>query len=791
MELATGGFAAAALKFAVGQVRDSRSRTKLAAAYEGAAEIVVNHYTGPLFPPRSEAWNAIVNLLRMEACGEALSLSGTLNEQSLAPLRFRYTQDEPPLLDILSRMIDEIAKIAKQTLSQNDRTVANLLTAKANEVRALLREQDRKLDQLGDRLEDVYEAVRSGAASAEPTTAARALPSDEDYRVERPELEELRQRLGAEQVIGIGGAVGVGGQGGVGESLLAVRYAAQEFDGDRVLYTSLDSGSARSRTVDLGLALGLAFVPEQSDIDVGRMLRDALSRFDGLLILDNADTEADVRALLPPAGSACKVVVTSRDRSLLRSVTGAEPVMLDVFDVGQARQCFAERVGAERLQQELDSVDSLCDLLGYLPLAVDVAAATIAAEADSEVSDWADAYSTESALLDQLPGRAGEDEDLGPDAVRERKIVRAVLRLSLRDLGDQARSLLSALSCFDAAAGGSEALIQAVAGVGPEGSAEVRVELNRLHQRSVLQAPTPNVLGDQRYTVHRLMREVARREAAGELERYEATFFGVFAAFPELLSRLVSDDRSNAAIMAFHEEAANLEAVAGAIVGGTPPAALEAQDPARRRAEFAANVDQFASFRWPSPFRRRLLKAGLDDARSGGWGWLEAHTLQAIGDVEMREDRLGEARARYEEAWLLYRQTEARLGEANTLKALGDLEMRESRLSDARGRYGQALPLFRRIENRLGEAATLRALGDLEMRESRLSRARGRYEQALPLFRQIEGRLGEANTLRAIGDLEMRESRLSGARGRYEQALPLFRQIEDRLGEAATLRALV
>ena len=556
-----------------------------------------------------------------------------------------------------------------------------------------------------------------------------------------------------------------------------------------MLYSSLDSGSTRSRAIDLGLALGLSFDQNQSDSAIARRVRDALMSLHGLLILDNADTEADVRALLPPAGSACAVIVTSRDQSLLRSVTGAEPVMLDVFDVSQARQCFGDRVGTERLQQELQSVESLCNLLGYLPLAVDVAAATIASES-ARVAEWANAFSTESDLLDQLPADASDDESLGPDIVRERKIVRAVLRLSLRNLRDEARELLYALSCFDAGAGGSEALIQAVAGVGPEGSAGVRLELNRLHQRSVLQAPTPNVLGGVRYTVHRLMREVARREAGGELERYKAAFFGVFAAFPEVLNRLVSDNRWNATIVAFHQEAANLEAVARVMVGEAPHSALDADELPRRRAGFAVNVDQFASFGWPAASRRRLLAAGLADARMGGWGWLEGNTLKALGDLEMREDRLSQARGRYEEALPIFRQIEDRPGEANTLRALGDLEMREARLSDARGRYQEALLLFLQIEDRLGEANTLKAFGDLEAREARLSDARGRYQEALPSFRQIEDRLGEANTLRALGDLEMREDRLSEARGRYEEALPLFRQIEDRLGEGYTLKAV-
>ena len=178
MDIATGGFATAALKFAVGQARDSRSRTKLAAAYEGAAELVVNHYetASTNFAAGAPAWNAIVDLLRTEACGEALSLDGTLNEESLRPLRYWYTQDEPPLLDILSRMIDEIAKIAGETLRQDDRTVVNLLTVKANEARALLREQAGKLDHIGDRLEDVYKAVSGGAVAGEPAPPREPSP---------------------------------------------------------------------------------------------------------------------------------------------------------------------------------------------------------------------------------------------------------------------------------------------------------------------------------------------------------------------------------------------------------------------------------------------------------------------------------------------------------------------------------------------------------------------------------------------------------------------------------------
>ncbi len=149
-----------------------------------------------------------------------------------------------------------------------------------------------------------------------------------------------------------------------------------------------------------------------------------------------------------------------------------------------------------------------------------------------------------------------------------------------------------------------------------------------------------------------------------------------------------------------------------------------------------------------------------------------------------------ETRIRYQRALDLAKRCRDRHGEANTLQALGDLAMREDRLAEARQHYDQALPLYRQIGDRLGEANTLRALGDLAMRQARLAEARQHYDQALPLYRQIGARLGEANTLRALGDLAMRQARLAEARQHYDQALPLYRQIGDRLGEANTLAAL-
>ena len=648
-------------------------------------------------------------------------------------------------------------------------------------------QQLRHLEQQTDQIQETLDDLHYSTAPTAPTTTVRSLPSDERYQVDRPELAELARRLSSEQVVGVGGATGISGGGGVGKSLLAVRYARQNHS-ETTLYTSLDAGSVRHAMTELGLALGLPFGTEQTDAQVSRVLREALSQWDGLLILDNADDPSEVRMLLPNPGGRCRTIVTSRDEALLREVTEADPVALGEFSPEQAQGCFQSHLGEVRARQETGEIDRLCEMLGYLPQAVDVAAATIAAEGLA-VSSWLKMYPDESRQLDALAPETAPDFELSAEEVRSLRIVRAVLRLSLRGLSNAARRLLYAVACFDPSDGGPEKLIIPVAQLEAGDQPITGRELNRLRQRSVL-AVAEDQVGGRRFSLHRLMREVVKQEAAAGLGEYETRFFNIVAAFPEFLTGLVSDHQSTAAILAFHQEAANLERVAHIMVGDAdPPAGITGTLP-RSRAEFAAHVAQFTALRWDVTLRRRLLESAVRDSTEGEWNSLKADTLRALGDLDLREARLADARVNYEDALPIFRAVQSRLGEANTLQALGDLDLREDRLADARIHYDDALAIYQAVQARLGEANTLKALGDLDLREDRLADARTHYDDALPIYRAIQAGLGEANTLRALGNLDRREARLADARTHYDEALPIYQAVQDRLGEANTLKAL-
>jgi tetratricopeptide (TPR) repeat protein len=168
-----------------------------------------------------------------------------------------------------------------------------------------------------------------------------------------------------------------------------------------------------------------------------------------------------------------------------------------------------------------------------------------------------------------------------------------------------------------------------------------------------------------------------------------------------------------------------------------------------------------------------------------------ASNLKTLGNLyfEQKYDTQS-ALLYYDEALILYRDLEDRLGEANTLRAIGDVLQFLNQCQAALSRYDEALTLYRDIGNRQGEAHSLRAIGDvcyfLEQDQAALSR----YDEALILYRDIENRHGEANTLLSIGIILQYRHRdqHQAALSRYNEALTLYRDLGDRLGEANSLQ---
>jgi tetratricopeptide (TPR) repeat protein len=197
------------------------------------------------------------------------------------------------------------------------------------------------------------------------------------------ELRELRAALTNGHAAAI---VPIAGLGGAGKTQLALEYAYRHTaDYDTVWWLRAeDSTMLAADCAQLATPLEL---PERGLADQQASAAAALSwlgRHPGwLLIFDNARSAATCRGWLPAAGTG-HVILTSRDPNW-REV--ARPLRLPVLPRAEAVAFLQKRSGVE----EPAAAGELCDALGGLPLAIELAAAYIEANGIS-IADYLERY---------------------------------------------------------------------------------------------------------------------------------------------------------------------------------------------------------------------------------------------------------------------------------------------------------------------------------------------------------------------------------------------------------------
>ncbi|WP_406059668.1 tetratricopeptide repeat protein [Streptomyces sp. NBC_01077] len=166
----------------------------------------------------------------------------------------------------------------------------------------------------------------------------------------------------------------ISGLGGVGKSSLAARWALRQAAHRNPVWWI----TAESRAdVDAGLAgLAAAMQPALIDVLPQEALRERalqwLSAHDGwLLVLDNVTDPADVAGLLARAGRG-RIVVTSRTTDAWYGI--GRVLTLPVLPAGEAVELFT-RVATHAGPRDTTGAERLCETLGQLPLAVEIAAA--------------------------------------------------------------------------------------------------------------------------------------------------------------------------------------------------------------------------------------------------------------------------------------------------------------------------------------------------------------------------------------------------------------------------------
>ena len=354
---------------------------------------------------------------------------------------------------------------------------------------------------LADTTASPAEGARARPGQGMAAVVPRQLPPDAaSFTGRERELERLCELLSGGGQRGAVPIVALDGAAGVGKSAVAARAAHQlagQFP-DGQLYADLQGatpGLAPLPPLEVLSRFLRAFGVDGQRLPVN--VEEAAALFRSLaagrrllLVLDNAATAEQVRPLLP-ASPSCAVLVTSRQ--LLSGIHGAEHLHLDVLPADEAVRLLGHLAGPERIAAEPEAAVALAQLCGYLPLALRIAGARLAARPAWPVRALVERLADERRRLDEL--------SLGDLAVR------TSLQVSYHALDPQVARLFRLLGLLD----GPDVGVPVVAALLDQPVEATEAALERLVDARLLESLAPG-----RYRFHDLLRLFARERAAAE-----------------------------------------------------------------------------------------------------------------------------------------------------------------------------------------------------------------------------------------------------------------------------------
>ena len=629
----------------------------------------------------------------------------------------------------------------------------------------------------------------NGAPETPQRAVPRQLPPDiADFTGRELALEWLHGRVRGQHESTAVVIMAVVGKAGVGKTTLAVHAAHQlrsQFP-DGQLHVNLRGVEAQALDPPEVLgrflrALGVEGHSIPDDVDErADLYRSLMADRRALVLLDNAADEAQVRPLLP-AGAGNAVLVTSRTR--LSGLAGAEVIDLDVLPSEQAVELLGKIAGAHRVAREPAAAQVIAALCGYLPLALRIAGARLAAKPRWRLQRLAHRLAEQQRRLDELT--AGDLE------------VRASVGLSYYGLGEReqrAFRLLGLLEVPDFAPWMLAALLDIPA-------PEAEEVADHLADAQLLDPIGDDATGQFRYRFHDLLRLYARERLTAEdtlatrraaLERTLQTYF----------------ERAQEAVSQLRLRPPELP-------GATAPApphdaqgglAEAYQWLATEHTGLAVSLDQA----WREGLGRlgqaltRLLadffevyacrdeweqthEMALRAARRAGERHVEASLLRGLGDLRRFQDRLPEAATLFTGSSVIFRELGDTGGEVDSLTGLARTYRRQNRLAEAASCFEECLRLCRGLDDPDREAKAMLFFAKVRRQQGRLEDALALLTSSREIFHSVSSGGYVAYTDLMIGILCSERGEFDRATDHLQQALTFAQALGDPRWEAYAL----
>jgi len=547
------------------------------------------------------------------------------------------------------------------------------------------------------------------------------------------------------------------GTAGSGKTSLASHWLHQ-ISGDGVLYADL-RGHVLDSAVPPGdvltaFSLALGTSADRIPLELAEQAKFYRSLTSGrrmLVLLDNAATAAQVRALLPgpgPEPSAGQpglptlVLVTTRWRLTGLAMDGAWFIEMGALDASSGIELLGRMVGAERAAAETDAIRTVVRLCAGLPLAVCVAGARLASHARWPVRRLAGELASEQDRLTAL-------------SITEDLSVRAAFDVSYRALPSAAARLYCLLSLIPAPDFGED-LAAATAGL-TRGQATGL--LDELASASLLEETAGG-----RFRFHDLVKLHARERAESETATELTGAVGRMVSW-YLTQAIAADVVIVPGRWRLNPMYEQVRAVPSAFAG--PQEALqwlETELAGLIAAVQEAHDNGLHELTW------QLCEAlwGLFSYHKYFRYWIQVHLL-GIASAQVCGDQAAEARMRVQ---------------------LGLAYLNLGRQELARGEFVSALALDRDAGHRIGEATALENIGLADLSLDQPELAVDSFLRAREIFREARVPRGVMGMTRHIGEAYRDAGRHKQAVEQLLMARRMAVALPDPYNEARSLTSL-
>ncbi|MEO1391123.1 MAG: trypsin-like peptidase domain-containing protein [Cyanobacteria bacterium J06634_6] len=201
----------------------------------------------------------------------------------------------------------------------------------------------------------------------------------------------------------------IAGMGGIGKTELALQYALNYTNNypASICWLSVRGADVGTQIVQFGRSLLDIHPSEELElVDQVKFCWRNWPSGDVLMIFDDVVDYAAVEPYFPPVTAPrFKVLVTTR----LRLGTSVNQLELEVLDEVGALTLLKSLAGEIRIQAEIDQAKKVCELLGYLPLGLELVGRYLARKPDLLLIELIQRMKTQSLAARALCGR---DDDM-------------------------------------------------------------------------------------------------------------------------------------------------------------------------------------------------------------------------------------------------------------------------------------------------------------------------------------------------------------------------------------------